>query len=324
MLDDFITSYEELLERVDEYTLYSFYLGFSPELDMSYRSPIRQGDLNPSWSLFPSKYVKNREFVWKDKGGGGQHGDVFKLIKILFGFTTSWQVLAKVKGDFGFGPSMAAEKKLILYSAPTPPPNVDIRIKSQTYSRFDLNWWKGWNVNKELLAEYKVATLKYYWTYVDQQNPQFPKDPAYAYNVMGKYKLYFPFERREYKFRTDMTDRELEGFAQLRYNSGLLIITKSLKDVMCLRSFGYEAISPRGESTMIPNEFLAHLDSNYPHIVTLFDNDGKHKANEYPYPELHIPISSGTKDPTDFNKKHGPQQTGKLLYQLFEPWAQSA
>lgn len=323
MLDDLITSYEELLERVDEYSLYCFYLGFAPELDMSYRSPLRNNDLNPSWDLYVSKYAKNREFLWKDKGMG-VHGDIFKLVKLLYGFTTTWQVLAKIKGDFGLGPEVAAQKKLILYSAPTPSPEVDIRIKGRAFDRFDLNWWKHWNVTKPLLEEYSGVGLKYYWKYINQESPMFPKDPAYGFNVMGKYKLYFPFERREYKFRTDMTERELEGFQQLRYNSPLLIITKSLKDIMCLRSFGYEAVSPRGESTMVPEEFMTHFQERYTFIVTLMDNDGKHKAAEYPCPELHIPLSSGTKDPSDFNKKYGPQETANLLCQLFSPWAQSA
>lgn len=319
-----ITSYEELLERVDEYSLYRFYLGFSPELDMSYRSPIREGDLNPSWSLFPSKYIKNREFMWKDKGGGGCHGDVFKLVRMLFGYTNMWQVLARIKGDFDLGPKQENKERVIRYSAPTPSPGVDIRIKSRAFDRFDLNWWKNWNVTKSILEEYKAYALKYYWKYIHQDNPMTPKDPSYAYNVMGKYKLYFPFERAGYRFRTDMTDLELEGFMQLRYDTPLLVITKSMKDIMCLRSFGYDAVSPRGESTLIPGEFLSHFEEKYQHIVTLFDNDGKHKAAAYSYPELHIPITSGQKDPTDFCKRYGPKETGVLLHQLFSPWALSA
>lgn len=314
--DDIITTYEELLERVDEYTLYCFYLGFSPELDMSYRSPIRIGDLNPSWSLFVTKYRKNVEYMWKDHGGDGRSGDVFTLVKLLYGLTTQAQVLARIKSDFKMGPMVAGvRQKLVEFTSPTPSPRVDIRVKSKAFDRFDVNWWKGWGVSRELLEEYKVSRIRYYFKYVDQENALVPNNPSYAYLVMGKYKLYFPFERKQNRFRTDMSDRELEGFQQLRYDSALLIITKSLKDIMCLRGLGYEAVSPRGEHGILPGEFIDHFQSKYSHIITLFDNDGKHRK-DYPYPEKHVPLIEGVKDITDFHKKFGASETAALLNQL--------
>lgn len=315
MIDD-ITSYEELLEQVDEYTLYFHYLGFAPELDMDYRSPIRTGDLSPSWGIFRAKYRRNREFLWKDQGGTGEHGDVFKLVALLYGYTNRFQVLARIKGDFGLGQPISGERIIPpTISAPTPGRNVDIRVKSRVMSRLDTNWWKGWGVSREMLDLYKVTPIRYYFMFVDQANPRTPKDPAYAYLVMGRYKLYFPFERKGDRFRQDMTERELEGFQQLEYSSPLLIITKSLKDIMMLRGMGYEAVSPRGEHTPIPPEFITHFQSKYAHIVTLFDNDGKHRK-DYPFPELHVPITSGQKDPTDFYKRYGAQETETMLKSL--------
>ena len=315
MIDD-ITSYEELLEHVDEYMLYCHYLGYAPELDMDYRSPVRGEDLNPSWGIFRSKYNKRREFMWKDQGGDGQSGDIFKLVMLLYGYKDRFQVLARIKGDFGLGKPISGERVVpLVVSSPKPSRNVDIRVKSRAVGRLDTNWWKGWGVSKEMLDLYHVTPIKHYFMFVDQINPHVPKDPAYAYLVMGRYKLYFPFERKGQRFRQDMTERELEGFLQLTYTSPLLIITKSLKDIMMLRGMGYEAVSPRGEHTPIPPEFLNHFQSRYTHIVTLFDNDGKHRK-DYPYPELHVPASSGTKDPTDFYKRYGAQETEAMLKSL--------
>lgn len=320
MLEDEVHTEQELLERVDEYTLYCFYLGFSPELDMLYRSPVREGDLNASWSLFIAMKLKNREYAWKDKGGKGLSGDIFNLVKLMFGLRSTREAMCKIRGDFKLGPAMPGEIKLTDYGPPVPSEHANIRIKSRTFDRFDLNWWKGWNWDRELLDRYYVKPLKYYWTKVSQANPKTPKTPAYGYNVMGHYKLYFPFERKQDKFRTDMTERELEGFQQLEYNSPVLVVTKSLKDVGCLRSFGYESVSPRGESTLIPEEFMAHFRREYKVILILFDNDGKHRAEAYPEPKIWIPPATGTKDPTDHCKRYGPQPTAELLRQLISPW----
>lgn len=316
--DDFLLDADGILERVDEYSLYCFYLGFAPELDMSYRSPLRDDDLNPSWDLYVSRYAKRREFMWKDKGAGGSHGDIFRLVQLLYGYRNRYQVLVRIKSDFGLGPSIPQTERKVYHSdyRPTPRQGVDIRVKSRPFNRLDLTYWNRGNIGREILDMYNVTAIGCYWKYVDQQAPQKSKDPAYAYRVMGKYQLYFPYEKHENKFRTDMTDRELAGFQQLRYDSPLLVITKSVKDIMCLRSFGYESVSPRGESTMVPDEFLRHFEDRYEHIVTLFDNDGKHKAGKYSYPELHIPLSSGEKDPYDFCKHYGPQATAVLLQQL--------
>lgn len=107
---------------------------------------------------------------------------------------------------------------------------------------------------------------------------------------------------------------------QLRYDSPLLVVTKSMKDVQCMRSFGYDSVTPRGESTVIPAEFMDYFRTRYDFIVTLFDNDGKHNAGAYQVPELHIPLESGEKDPYDFCKTYGPSGTAALFKQLFSPW----
>lgn len=324
--EDFLLNEEGILERIDEYTLYTFYLGFAPELDMSYRSPLRNDDLNPSWDLYVSKYAKRREFMWKDKGAGGSHGDIFRLVMLLFGYQTRYQVLARVKGDFGLGPAIASCERIVTHTdyRPRPRAGVDIRVKSKDFNRLDMAFWKRGNVTREILDDYKTTAFKFYWKYVDQKDPSVAGGMAFAYRIMGKYQLYFPHAEKGNKFRTDLTDRELGGFMQLRYNNPLLVITKSMKDVQCMRSFEYDSVTPRGESTVIPAEFMDYLWTKYDFIVTLFDNDGKHNASAYNVPEMHIPLSTGTKDPYDHCKTHGPSDTAALFKQLFSPWLPSA
>ena len=106
----------------------------------------------------------------------------------------------------------------------------------------------------------------------------------YAYKVYDRFKIYRPLASKYTKWRTNLTNRHVQGLAELPKEGGnLLIITKSLKDVMCLYEMGFYAISPSSETTFIPEDMLQSLRSKWKHIVILFDRDktGMFKAREY-------------------------------------------
>jgi hypothetical protein len=175
------------------------------------------------------------------------------------------------------------------------------------------------NIDLPLLNYYNVTALRMYWTFTEQASPKFPRTPGYAYRIWDRYKLYFPHEPSDFKFRNDYDERHLEGFCQLRYDSDILIITKALKDVMFFRSLGFEAVAPRGEHTVIPDNFIELFKSRYKHVVVFFDNDGKHKGPEYVQrhnlPLLELPKSLA-KDPTDYCKVAGSHATEEIILNL--------
>jgi hypothetical protein len=224
----------------------------------------------------------------------------------------------KVKGDFGLGPGMTVTKLQI--HKPRPEPSFKIRIKSRPWTLNDLEYWKKFNIRTDILNFYNVTPIGMYWTYEEQNKPKFPRTPGYAYRIWDRYKLYFPHEPSDFKFRNDYDERHLEGFCQLEYNSDLLVITKALKDVMMMRTFGIEAVAPRGEHTMIPQNFIELFKSRYKYIVVIMDNDGKHKGHEYTrlyqIPFTQVPLTMGHKDPTDVCKAMGPLIAQELLYDL--------
>jgi hypothetical protein len=92
--DDPWINEDDILERVDEYTLYCHYLGFEPQLGMKYTSPIRvradQYDDFASFGMFTSRTKKCVEYMWKDQGLG-IHGDIFDLVRHLFPEITTRQ-----------------------------------------------------------------------------------------------------------------------------------------------------------------------------------------------------------------------------------------
>lgn len=304
----------DILERVDEYSLYCRYLTYKPLIGGKYRSPIRPGDEDPSFGIYERKYGHGpHEFMWKDQAAG-IHGDIFDLVARIYA-VGRWHALQQVCADVGLGGFSSGAPKLVEHE-PEYTTETHIRIISKPFTPRELLYWQKYNVTAPLLREYNVTSLKQYWLAKDQTYPCYPRGFGFAYRIWDKYQLYFPFAEKRRKFRNDWTDICVPGFVQLKYKKPLCVITKAYKDVLCLTSFGYEAVAPKGENILLPELCIKHLQKKYDRVVTLFDNDGKHKAKEYPFQELHIPIESREKDPTDYCARYGPDQTAVMLSQI--------
>lgn len=312
-----------ILERVDEYTLYCFYLGFEPQLRTRYVSSIRteNTDDSPSFSIFSSN-MPDREYAWKDSGGRGVSGEIFKLIKLLHGYSTIREAWQKVDVDFklGFGSKEPPQPKIVQYQRPKDIPAY-IAIKSKPFGQSELDWWMLRGVDFKQLQRYHVQNVALYWLSKDQQGGKTPQNKfMFAYEILSRYQLYAPLADKNRKFRQNLTDRDLHGFHQLRYKQDTLVITKARKDTMVLdmlsEHIGAEFVAPRSENTPIAAEYLRYLETKFKHIYTLFDNDGKHRADLYPYPALQVPEDSGCKDPDEFRVKFGPKETILLTKQL--------
>jgi hypothetical protein len=97
-----------------------------------------------------------------------------------------------------------------------------------------------------------------------------------------------------------------------------------MKDVMCLDALGYSAIAPRSETTPPPEQLFNWVTETvsgrkrWMKVLVLFDNDGKHRADWYPYPQIEVPLSSGSKDISDFTRDHGEHEASLLMQQLVQ------
>ena len=95
----------------------------------------------------------------------------------------------------------------------------------------------------------------------------------YAYKVYNHFKIYRPLGDKYTKWRNDLEEYDIQGFKQLPKTGDLLIITKSLKDVMCFYEMGYNAISPASESTWLPDIALEDVKKRFKRIILMFDRD---------------------------------------------------
>lgn len=99
-----------------------------------------------------------------------------------------------------------------------------------------------------------------------------------------------------------------------------LVITKSMKDVMCLYQYGITAIAPCSENIFVTESQYQKLKTKYKYIYLFYDNDEpgikaaiKIKKQHPDIKILYLPRHGGDKDISDYRKAHGDRKTSELI-----------
>lgn len=272
-------SLRDLLEKLDDYDIYSYYLGpIKPKKLIN--SPLRSDDAIPSFAIFPSR--DGTGMLFKDHGSG-ESGNALKFLKLYKGIQTreelEKELLRIVRKT---NPNESVRKKT--YTSPVGLGQVDIGIVRQPFTEVDKRYWKQFHISIDTLKKFNVFSIKYFLCNRVVRGTYKETNPMYAYKVYDRFKIYRPLASKYTKWRTNLTNRHIQGLAEIpREGGNLLIITKSLKDVMCLYEMGFNAIAASSETTFIPEDILNSLRSKWKHIIILYDRDkaGMKKARDY-------------------------------------------
>lgn len=271
-------SLKDLLDMLDDYSIYSYYLGgFKPGKLMN--SPLRSDDKNPSFAIFRTK---DGALLFKDHGTGIS-GNALKFVKLYKNIQTrdelERELLRIVKK---MNPSMTMQRynNCVTKNSSF---GVDIGIVRQAFTEADKQYWKQFHISLDTLRRFNVFSIKYFLCNSVVRGIYKNDNPMYAYKVYDKFKIYRPLASKYTKWRTNLSIRHVQGLEQLPADGNLLIITKSLKDVMCLYEMGYCAIAASSETTFIPVDILNSLKKKWKHIIMLYDRDetGMKKSREY-------------------------------------------
>lgn len=271
-------SLRDLLDKVDDYALYSYYLG-EFKVGQLINSPLRSDDKMPSFAIFKGR---NGALLFKDHGTG-EAGNALKFIKLYRGIQTREELereLLRIVRRINPNENAVTVNRTRFVETGT----TDIGIVRQSFTEVDKRYWRQFHISIDTLKKFNVFSIKYFLCNRVVRGTYKEANPMYAYKVYDKFKIYRPLASKYTKWRTNLTNRHVQGLAELPKEGGnLLIITKSLKDVMCLYEMGFYAISPSSETTFIPEDILKSLRSKWKHIVILFDRDptGMKKAREY-------------------------------------------
>lgn len=261
-------SLRDLLDKLDDYSIYSYYLGsFKPGKLMN--SPLRSDDKMPSFAIFPTR---DGALLFKDHGTGIA-GNALKFLKLYRGIQTRGELekelLKIIRKCNPNGNTRSVTRTRLISSSDT-----DIGIVRQPFTEVDKRYWKQFHISIDTLKKFNVFSIKYFLCNRVVRGTYKEDSPMYAYKVYDKFKIYRPLASKYTKWRTNLTNRHVQGLAELPKEGGnLLIITKSLKDVMCLYEMGFSAIASSSETTFIPEDILKSLQSKWKHIIILYDRD---------------------------------------------------
>lgn len=255
---------EWILSKVTEYEIYSHYLG-QFKVGAIYNSPFRK-DKNPSFGIYYSK--KSKCLLFKDHGTG-ECGNIIKFVSLYTGLTDYNDILQHIVNQL----NITKDTKLDSTKQYTPSGETVIGVVRQPFTKADIDYWSQFHISIQTLKKFNVNSIKYYLCNGIVKGVYKEDNPMYAYKVFNNFKIYRPLADKYTKWRNNLSSTDIQGWQQLPKKGNILIITKSLKDVMCLYEIGIPAISPSSESTFIPDDMLEQLKKRFKRILVCFDRD---------------------------------------------------
>ena len=270
-------SLKDLLDKLNDYDIYSYYVG-QFKIGKLFNSPLRSDDKNPSFNIFKGN---GGGLFFKDHGSG-EGGNAIKFVKLIKNIQTRDELereLLRIVRKMNPNQQYVQRTYSTVNSGST-----DIGIVRQPFTDVDKKYWKQFHISIDTLKLFQVFSIKYFLCNRVVRGTYKESSPMYAYKVFDKFKIYRPLASKYTKWRTNLTNRDVQGLAEIPKEGGnLLIITKSLKDVMCLYEMGFNAIAASSETTFIPDDILQSLRSKWNHIVIIYDRDktGMLEARKY-------------------------------------------
>lgn len=319
-LHDDITP-EFILSRIPQQEIYQRYLGLTPEPGSKFCNPLRK-DRNPTCSFS----VINGKLVFRD---WSEHiyMDVFDVVQRKFNvdFNRAMDIIAS---DFGLTDGKAPPP---VYPTPEPQaktskPRFDVTVQPLTDT--DQKYLKQFGISKEIARKFNVFSVRNLKVDGNQRYRYSSYDPALGYyfglNSSGqqKWKIYY-YYRTQHRFLSNTS--RLNGWVQLPIHGQLVVITKSLKDIMTLYGFGVPATGTQSEGVLPDEDTIQELKLRFHKVVSLYDFEpvGIRSAQELKrrygiHPFMFTDGSMGTpdygsKDISDYFRDHGQQQTKQVI-----------
>lgn len=309
---------EFLLSKNNEETYMSYYLGIPVKKGL-FKSPLRS-DTHVTCSFFRGK---SGTLYFKDFASGqclSFEGVVME--KYSCNYHTALKIIAK---DFGLSKDKVV-KQAIKIQPKFEEKQTFIRAEIKDFSESELKWWNSFGITKNILNRFKVFSCKTVFLNGNIYAQSAQHSPIYGYYFGKKenieqWRIYMP-KRKEFRFIGNVSTKTIQGYKQLAKTGKLLVITKSMKDVMCLYSLGISAIAPNSETQKLDVKMLESLKSRFKYIVYFYDNDlpgikGMKRIRKE-FPELiyyWIPRKYEAKDISDFYRKYGRDETLKFIKQ---------
>lgn len=306
-----------LLSQYSEETYMEYYLGIKVAKGL-FCSPLRR-DNTPTCSFYKNK---SGELIFKDFNGSF-YGNFISVVmeKYHVSYYKALQIIAE---DFNLS-KRHTDKVAVNPIKPsttvfkdTGP--ADVRVEIKDFTQEELNWWNSYGITLDILKKFNVYSCKNIFLNGELFKTIYKNNFMFGYyggkkDNLELWRIYFP-KQSNYRFLTNWPAKKIQGLKQLKKDGDICVITKSMKDTMCLYSLGISAIAPNSENLFIADTILERLKFKFKYIIVLYDSDLPGIQNmrkiKKKHPELiyfYIPRHYNAKDISDFYKKYGKDKT---------------
>lgn len=261
---------EFILANVSQEEIFEHYLQIPVRTGVFFCSPLRE-DKHPTCNF---NWFNGILFYrdWSES----KPKDCFTIVEELYN-CDFYQALLLIKTDLIDGKSTIRvpkkRKKKKVYKEPC---KKKIQVSICKFKKENIDYLQQYGITSTQTKLFNVFSIDRVW--IDERIAWSwsSKDPALAY-YFGKsdtgeqrWKIYF-YKRNEYRFLGN-TNR-INGWIQLPESGKELIITKSLKDVMCLHRLGYPAIAMQNENTIPYDYIIKELEERFTQLYSFYDYD---------------------------------------------------
>ena len=327
-VNDKTLSKANILDKVNQYDIFKCYCTPFTVLNKSFKSELRE-DKRPTCSI--GKYRNN--LLYKDFTEVGTL-NCFDYMMKKYNITFI-EALQKVNIDFSVGLEsfiyVGDFHKMSPYKTDFNIKNVaefvsSIRVCVRNWNIQDKAFWNGkYYLTSTILRQFEIYPLSGFYingAYTECGSAVYGYYFGRSIDGQELWKIYQPYADKDSKWRTNCTDNIIQGLKQLPETGELLLITKSLKDVVVLNSCQFSAIAPQAESNNINPLLIESLKKRFKTVLLLYDNDNpgikasEKISQEHDLKTIFMPDTS--KDASDFIELYGREMLINYLNSLYE------
>jgi hypothetical protein len=316
---------EFILHHVKPEDIFLRYLGSGISFTESFKLPYR-AEKTPSTKFFigDDGILRFKDF------GSGQTLDCFGVVMFInrCNYPTALETVAH---DFGltsdYSGSVIPINWTVSSTVVQPKTETIIEVKRKAFTTPELAWWNSYYISPAILKHYEVQSLSNFWIndrmLTADGNHLFGYDLGIDDKGIKRWKIYRPLQPKGLKWFSNTRASNIQGWKQLPKTGDLVIITSSMKDLMCLRALGYPAIAFQSEVCTFDESIITQLKERFKRQLILLDSDttgiqsAKDNSDKFGIPFIYIPTQLNQKDPSDLLKAKREEGI-KLIKQLIQ------
>lgn len=311
-----------ILSKVNQESIMQYYTNNDVNSKKLYTSCLRNDH-----KVTVGYYKSKSGILYMHDFATNEHIDCWNLVMRLYN-CNFYEALKIIAQDFDLISSNVVKTqapKIIEPLKETESANIQVQIKDFTSK--ELKWWESFGISRKTLKKYHVFSLQHVFLNGELKFTSSEQCPIYGYyfgkdkNHEEKWKIYFPM-RTEFRFLNNTSKKLLQGYKQLPKEGDLLIISKSMKDIMAMYEFNIPAVAPNSETLFINDKQLEEFKRRFKHILIFYDSDRPGRYNmakirrEHPELNYYFLPRYLSKDFTDTIKQVGVDKMKELVNQF--------